>query len=226
MATRPRNPAADLLALMRQHPDIEAEFPALYGAIAPESTPREAEEFVTSCIERVDAVADEGAARLLLAAAAMLFALGKPLPPPLCGYLTNVLTSVAHRDQKDAGGALNLKPSRGGSRTTGSLDRELRVAIRARNAYQAEGRWRESRRGTGACELIAEEFQMSAERVDAIRKYWAPAVDRLEALDLLDTAWPFHWIYRLLLAESEDLDRIVDGRLTPMIQNRCTGREK
>ena len=51
-------------------------------------------------------------------------------------------------------------------------------------------------------------LDISAGRVDAIRKKWGSAVDGLEEHDLLDTPHPFQWLYWRLLAEQQDLRRM------------------
>ena len=105
---------------------------------------------------------------------------------------------------------LHLRPGRGRERTGGKLDWELRIAAEARKAYGDIGRWRDSRDKPGACEVTVERMALdiSADHVDAIRKKWDSAVDRLEKHGLLDTPHPFQWLYGQLLAEQSELRRM------------------
>ncbi len=205
-----RKAAVDtLFAHVKEHPDIRAELPALRTALD-NGTEHPREEFAEWCTERALA-GDTGAARLLLAMCSLLLVRGGPLPPSLECYLGLALAQLAVGDQKVAGNALHLRELRkGGNRTAGSLDRELRIAAEARKAHDKLGRWRESRDGPGACEVVVERMALdiSAGRVDAIRKKWGSAVDGLEEHDLLDTPQPFQWLYWRLLAEQQDLRRM------------------
>ncbi len=47
-------------------------------------------------------------------------------------------------------------------------------------------------------------LDISAERVNSLRKRWEPAVDKLEADGLLDIDYPYQWISQRILEEQRE----------------------
>jgi hypothetical protein len=206
--------AADLLDWLKEHPDIRAELPTLLAALGSATGDPTRDEVAEWFIERAEH-GETGGARLLLALASLLLARGEALPRSLQEHLTVTLARLAVGDRQEADRILNLRATKKGwSRTAGVLDRELRIAAQARKAYREFGRWEAGRDANkpGACDETVRRMNLdiSAERVNSLRKKWESAVDKLEEEGLLDTDYPYQWIAQRYLEEQREWRELLE----------------
>ena len=197
-----------LLDRLKEHQDIRAELPTLLATLDRAPADPSRDEVAEWFIERAE-YGETGGARLLLALASLLLARGEVLPRSLQEHLTVTLARLAVGDRQDADRILNLRATKKGwSRTAGVLDRELRIAAQARKAYREFGRWEAGRDANkpGACDETVRRMNLdiSAERVNSLRKRWEPAVDKLEADGSLDIDYPYQWICRRIAEEQRE----------------------